>query len=294
MKNNKSKNFQTITNDNGKEDKFIRRSEKKLPTQFPLILINANNKKNHEAFKSNYVLDNYDYEEAICQEKRGFCRIYFIFLISKENTLNFIFYNPPLELKPIRFGIFIFSFACDFALNALFYLSKNISDKYHYNGAYRELYALTNNLVISLSSTIVSFILLFFFRSLSQSNNQIEKLFREQENILRTDKEYKVDNEVIKEIRNKISKIMKCLNCKINIFLTIEIIFLAFFFYYVTAFCQVYRSTQISWLLDCLSSYAISMAITLVASFLFAMIYKISIKCRMKTLYKIIIFLYSL
>ena len=43
-----------------------------------------------------------------------------------------IFFNPPLEFKPIRFAIFIFNFACDQALNALFYLSGNISDKYHY------------------------------------------------------------------------------------------------------------------------------------------------------------------
>ena len=293
-KKNKSKNVKTTNDENEKEDKFIRRKiDKKMPTQFPLILINASNTKNHEAFKSNYVLDNYDFEEAIIKEQRTFCRIYFIFLISKENALNFIFYNPPLELKPIRLAIFIFSFACDFALNALFYLSDNISDKYHYNGAFRELYTLVNNIILSLLSAIVSFILLLFFRSLTQSNNKIEKLFREQENLLKADKEYKVNIATIKEIKNKIEKIIKCLNCKIIIFLILESIFMVFFFYYVTAFCQVYSNTQVSWLLDCLSSYIISLAIALAISFLFTVLYKISIKNQMKIFYKIIIFIYS-
>ena len=165
---NSSKNIEPTIGDieenSEKEEKKFERNNKKLTTQFPLILINASNSKSHEALKSNYVLDNYDYEDAIENEKRSFCRIFFIYLISKENVLNIIFFNPPLELKPIRISVFIFSFACDFALNALFYLSDNISDKYHYTGSYRELFAVVNNLTISLVSTIVSFILLYFFK----------------------------------------------------------------------------------------------------------------------------------
>ena len=83
-----------------------------------------------------------------------------------------IFFNPPLEFKPIRLAIFIFNFACDFALNAFFYLSDNISDRYNYGGIYRELYCIINNLTISLTSTIVSFLLLFFVNTLSQSSKK--------------------------------------------------------------------------------------------------------------------------
>ena len=56
----------------------------------------------------------------------------FIYLISKDNILNIIYFNPPLELKPLRICIFIFTYGCDLGLNALFYLSDNISYKYHY------------------------------------------------------------------------------------------------------------------------------------------------------------------
>ena len=113
------------------KDKIISRKD------FPLILINANNKGDNYPLESNYILNNYNYNEAIINDKRSFFRIFFIILISKENLLNLIFFNPPLELKPLRISIFIFNYICDLSLNAIFYLSDNISDIYHYTGAYK-------------------------------------------------------------------------------------------------------------------------------------------------------------
>ena len=46
--------------------------------EFHLILINANNTGNHKPLKSNYILNNYNYDEAINYDKRSFCRIFFI------------------------------------------------------------------------------------------------------------------------------------------------------------------------------------------------------------------------
>jgi len=260
---------------------------------FPLILINADNTGNHHPLKSNYILNNYEYEEAIKYDKRSFFRIYFIYLISKDNVLNIIFFNPPLELKPLRLCIFIFSYSCDLALNALFYLSDNISDKYHYSGSYRELYSLLNNITISLVSTIVSYVLLYFFQSLTQSSDKIEDLFKDQENMLKADKKYQVNEITKRRIEDDLNKIIKCLKIKIKCFIIFEFIFMLFFFYYVTAFCQVYQSTQISWLLDCISSYIISLLISLSLSLICSFLYKIAIKYHRKILYKIVLFVYS-
>ena len=202
-----------------------------------------------------------------------------------------IFFNPPLEFKPIRIAIFIFNFACDFALNALFYLSDNISDRYHYEGIYRELYTIVNNLTISLVSTIVSFALLFFFNTLTVSTSKIEDLFRTQEELLKKDSKYKVNKETILKIKNKIKDIIKCLKIKIIIFITLEFLFLFFFFYYATSFCHVYKSTQASWILDCIVSYLISILIALGISFVFALVYKLAIRYKIKFLYKVTKFL---
>ena len=258
---------------------------------YSLILINANNETNAVPYQSDYIIDNFDYDEAIIYEDRSYCRIFFIILISNENILNMIFFNPPLEFKPIRFAILIFNFACDYALNALFYLSDNISDRYHYEGIYKELYSIVNNFTISLTSTIVSFSLVFFFNALTESTEKIEKLFRDQEELLKKDEKYKVNNEIKIEIRNKIKDIIRCLKIKIIIFIVSEFLVLFFFFYYATAFCQVYKNTQVSWILDCISSYVISLGITLGFSLIFSLIYKLSIKFKNKFLYEITKFL---
>ena len=79
-----------------------------------------------KALESNYLLNNYDYEEAINNEKRNFFRIYYICLLSKENIINTFFFKSSLESHPLRISIFIFNYSCDFALNTLFYLNQNI------------------------------------------------------------------------------------------------------------------------------------------------------------------------
>ena len=61
--------------------------------------------------------------------------------------------------------------------------------------------------------------LLIFFQNLTQSSEKIENLFREQEEFLKEDKKYKVNNDIKKEIETKIIKIMKCLQKKTIIFI---------------------------------------------------------------------------
>ena len=297
--NNRSSNLnmkkrRSILTNNTDNDNTVNQNDKISynKNNFPLILINAKNKGIYRPLESNYVLNNYNYDEAIIYENRIFCRIFFIYLISKENILNLIFLKPPLELKPLRLCIFIFNYSCEFALNAFFYLSENISDIYHYSGANKLFFSLINNIVISLSSTIVSFILLFFFQSLTNSSNKITDLFRQQEKILKKNKDYQVNESTKLKIQDEIDKILKCLKIKIICFIIFEILTLLFFFYYVTAFCHVYKNTQISWIIDSLLSYVMSFAISVIFSFTLSIFYKISINNQIKILYSITTYLY--
>ena len=289
IENNKELKKQTSKNENNKLDNV---KNSNITKEFPLILINANNNEDYKPLKSNYILNNYNYEEAIHNEERNIFRIFFIYLINKNNIFNLIFINPPLELKPLRILIFIFNYACSLSLNAFFYLSDKISDKYHYTGKNKLLYTLVNNLSISITSTIVNFLLLYFLQALIQSSNKIEKLFKEQDNLLKSDKNYQVNQDTILNIKAEIAKIMKCLKIKINLFFCLELLVMLFFYYYVTAFCHVYESTQTSWLLDSISSYVISFIISFVLSLIGAILYKISIKYKIKILYKMVIFIY--
>jgi len=203
---------------NNDELKVNKNNKNREKYGFNIIKLSANNNSNYTPLNSNYELNNYDYSEAILYERRSFFRLYFIIFISKENIFNLIFFNPPLELKPLRICIFIFSYTLDISLNALFYLSENISDKYNYKGNYRILFSLVNNLAISLVSTIVSSILMILFQSLSESSDKIKNLFEEQETKMKNDKAYLVSNTKKIEINNKIINILKCLKIKIILF----------------------------------------------------------------------------
>ena len=264
-----------------------------FPGYYNLIQINANNSINNIPPNSKFILDNYDYENAIRYDKRNFSRIFYICLLSKENILNTFFFKAPLESQPLRISIFIFSYSCDFALNGLFYLNQNISDKYHYKGDNLYFFTIVNNLTISISSSLFSFILIKSLEILINVKDDIEGLFRQEEIKMRKNKEFKVDNNTKKIIHLKLVKIFKILKKKILVYIIIELILIIFFFYYITAFCEVYKDTQISWLADCFVSFLLSILTELFFSFIIAILYIIAIKFELKILYKIIIFFYG-
>ena len=254
---------------NTKEIIYNTKEEKvEIAHDFNIIKLNADNNSKYIPYNSNYQLDNYEYVEALIYEHRSFWRIFFIYFISKNNIFNLIYVNPPLELKPLRICIVIFNYTLDFSLNAFFYLSDNISDKYHYKGNYRLLFTFVNNIIKSLVSTVVGIIFMILFKLLSQSNDKIKDLFKEEERKMKENKDYKVSKEKKMEINNEINKILKKSKINILLFIILEIIILLFFFYYVTAFCHVYKNIQTSLLLDMVSSFVLGFLITMGISLL--------------------------
>ena len=277
-----------------KKGKINNNNNNKDPNKYYLIQINANNEKNNEPPPSKYILDNYDYENALEHDRRIFWRIYYIILLSKENILNTFFFKSPLEIQSLHLSIFIFSYSCDFALNALFYFNENISDKYHYKGENLYWFTLVNNLTISIFSTVTSYLLVKALNILTNSKDAIELLFRKQEKLLRKNQTYKVKIEDKKEILKNLGKIYKNLKIKIIFYISIEFSLLLFFLYYITAFCEVFKNTQLSWLYDSFVSFLLSIPVELLLSFFYALLYMTSIRYRFETLYNIVLFFYGI
>ena len=267
---------------------------KKFPGFYNLIHVNANNVSFNRPLDSKYILDNFDYENAIKYDKRSFWRVLFICLLSKETILNTFFFKSPLELQSIRLCLFLFSNSCDLALNALFYLNDNISDRYHYNGSNLFWYSLLNNLTISITSTLVGFLLIKFLSFLSNSKDDIVDIFRKEEEKMRNDKDFKIDSTIKSNILKQLNIIYRKLKIKIISFIIMEILILLFFFYYMIAFCEVYMETQISWLADSGVSFLIAIPIEICSSLLMAVFYYISIRYKNKCIYCIVMFFYSL
>jgi len=257
-------------------------------SSYYLIQIDANNSlDNEQPPDSNYTLNNYEYETALKYENRSFWRILYIVMLSKDNILNTFILKSPLESQHLRICLLLFSYASDLALNTLFYFSDNISDKYHYTGNHLFWFTLYNNILISIISTLLSLILGSILEIMTDSKDSIEDDFKEEEKKLREDHKYKVSDERKKEILEKIHKILKTLKIKMIIFIVLDFVILLFFFYFVTAFCEVYQSTQTSWISDAVVSIIISFPIEIAISLAVTLLYKISLKYECQFLYKL-------
>ena len=94
-------------------------------------------------------------------------------------------------------------------------------------------------------------------------------------------------------IKEQVLNILKYLKIKITILFLLETILFLSFWYFVTAFCHVYSSTQMSWLLDSFLSILSRFFIELLFAFFFGKLYQISVVSNIKTIYNIIICIYD-
>ena len=223
---------------------------------------------------------------------RSLLRIYYIYLLAKQAIFHAFLFKSPLELFPLRFCLLIFIISSDLALNALFYFDDKISEKYRYTKGLL-LFAFSNNITVILLSTAIGFILLTLFTKLSNSTNSIRKVFKEEEKKIKNDKKYIVTENRKIEIFKEIELILKRYQIKVNIFIAIELILMLFFWYYVTVFCQVYQSTQKSWLWDSFLSMLSRIIMDLLFCLGFAKLYRIGVESNINCIYKISIFFYS-
>ena len=264
-----------------------------VKNNFGIININLNDIKNSSSQDSYQTLHNYTFEEAIKYDKRSIFKIFYIYLLSKQIIFHTFLQKSPLEVFTLRLLVFIFMFSCDLALNSLLYLNDNISKKYKY-AKNLFLFTFSNNITIILLSTLLSFILISLISKLTNSTNAIRNVFRKEEEKIRKEKKNKTISEKRKkEIFLEIENILKKLKIKIIIFIIIEIVLILFFWYFVTAFCHVYSSTQLSWLLDSFLSFLSRFVIEVLFALLFAKLYIVSVESNIYTLYRILLFIYD-
>ena len=292
-KNNLNSNptFQSIKTKKETKGKKIKLSSK----VYALIQIDANN----GAYKtkptnSDFILDNYDYEMTIKYDKRTFWRLFYICVLAKENIINIICFKTPLDIQPLRICLFIFCYSSDLAFNTIFYTKQNISDKYHYQGNNLFLFTMVNNLLQIVLSAVVGLILVNVFQHMIDSRGLYENIFKEEENKMRKNKNYKVSQETKAQILEKIKKISSRLRIKIVLFIIIEFSIMLFFYYFVTAFCEVYKKTQKAWLYDFFTGFLISFSAEFGCCFLITIGYLISIRYKIKFVYNFTLFCYNL
>ena len=288
------KNDSTIKTDNLELLGKNRETDKE---QFDLNLININvsdiKKTVYVPNESKYILNIYDFEEAKKYDKRSLFSIYYIFLIAKQSLIHAILYKSPIETFPIRFSLLIYLLSCDLALNNIFYTDDKVSDKY-YSDKNVILLAFTSNITVILLSTLISYIFLTLFASLNNSTNEIRKIFRKEEEKIKNNQKYIVTVQRKKEIIYEIKKIMKIYKVKVAFIYILQLLFMLFYWYYATIFCNIYNRTQVSWLLDSIVTIVFRIILDFLINLILSVLYINSITCKNICFYRFIIFVYCL
>ena len=152
---------------------------------------------------------------------------------------------------------------------------------------------MSNNTLIIIISTLVSFIFIPIIIKFSRTDSEIRKVFTREEKKLKKNKNYTLDNPTKKKIFSEIENILKNYKIKLALLLTFEFCLIVFFLYFITAFCQVYPNTQINWLFNSLSSVLIRFIFEVLLCTLGAKLYHISSQIEYCTFYKVMLFVYD-
>ena len=201
--------------------------------------INFGNNKKTLNF-NDYEYNSLSYKEAIKYDKRSFIK-YYISLIKVKHPFIFSFcpikdYNSLI----IKIDLFFLSFSIYCFINCLFFDEKIIHKIYLDEGTYNFKYLIP---YISYSF-IISHTLITVIKYFSLSERNIGEIAKQKSLDKASDKAYQVK---------------KCIRIKYICFFCLCILFLIFFWYYLSSFGAVYQNTQIYLIKNILISFSFSL-----------------------------------
>ena len=214
-----------------------------------------------------YDLQDMDFEEAIIYDKRSCLKIYWGFLVDSQIILGTFCTDNHLDLFIIKLSFFICTFQISFFLNALFYTDEYISNAYHNDG----ILDFISGLPKSIYSFIATLITTNLLRMLSSSKSELMKLIKDKR---------KYEN-YLYLIQLKLAKLCK----KLIIYFILVYLFSIFFWYYVFAFCAVYRNSQKYLFLGCLESFGTDCLVAFAICIFLSILRYISIRKKIKCFY---------
>ena len=186
---------------------------------------------------NNDELNSLPYKDAIIYDKRTYFQYYYSLLKHKHLIFFTFFSNEDYNIFSIKLSLFIFSFCLFLTINALFFDDITMNKIYKSKGNFF-------NILHTVYSTLISTFITLIIKLLALSNSDMLK---------------------IKKIKSKRKalmegvKLIKVLNIKFSIYYIISSIFLILFWYFISAFCAVYKNTQILLIKNTAISYLMSL-----------------------------------
>ena len=234
-RNNNKKNNKIISSSRLKMKGRIRNNELNLNLN---LKKNKNNKslktgfeaskeinKNLEMKFTDFEINYFNYKMALNFDKRNYCE-YYKSLMRMKHPIIFSFvpvkdYNTLI----IKVNLFFFSFSVYYAVNLLFFTNEIIHQIYESGGDYEIKYFL--------KKIIYSFIISYFL------SNLIKFIFLSERNILKIK-----EASSLNQLYDVAEKVKRSLVIKYTIFFILGIIFLSFFWMFLSSFGAVYQNTQ--------------------------------------------------
>ena len=213
-------------------------------------------------------LDKLPYTAAQRKDKRSCAQMFYFIFISKLELLNIVVYPGPFDVIYISLSVYIFSIGLDFTMNALLFTDDVISQKFH-NGSVKT----TTTIFLSILSNILSYCLSYYIVKYSTFSFVFE--------------EVKLQIKDEKQFMMMQYKLYKIIRNRLIIFFTLELILLLGCIYYVIIFCTIYHQSQVNWLIDCLSSFGISILSSFAMSLLVSLLRYIGLRLNSDRIYNI-------
>ena len=194
------------------------------------------NKKSYNDSELNSLI----YILALQYDKRTYFQYYWSLLCKKQLILFAFLPSNDYNLNTIKISLFLLSFSLFFTINGFFFSDETMHKVYEDKGEYDFFYQVPQILY----STIISSIINIILKQLSLSEKNIIGIKEEKD---------------ITKAREKSKKVHNCLKIKFILFFILSIVFMLFFWYFVSCFCAVYTNTQIILIKDTLISFGLSM-----------------------------------
>jgi hypothetical protein len=185
-------------------------------------------------------LNSLPYNKVVLVDKRTYCQYYWSLIKYKHILLCIFMPSNDYNLVTMKMGLFIFYFCLNFTVNAFFFTDETMHKIYKDKGMFNILIQLPSIFYSNLISIVINMVM----KTLALSDKVVSQY--RQAYVKKIPKEKTVD-------------LYKKLILKYNIFYLISFIFLIFFWYYISTFCAVYKSTQIALIKSTLSSFSISL-----------------------------------
>ena len=188
----------------------------------------------------NFELNNLEYIPAYDIDKRSFLQTYWSVLLREHIALITFFAWNDYNLFYIKFNRFLIQFCTNMTMNGLFFSDETMHNLYVNSGEYNIIQQIPQ-ILYSLVVGHVLEVILCYLSLTDTSIYEIKELSKNKENA------------------GKILQILRCMRIKLIFFFVFTFILFCLYWYFISAFCAVYKNTQKIFIMDSLMSFFTSM-----------------------------------